>query len=56
MVDIGKREDRMLEQIHALAQSRDQARRLIEGFVLTDSTLWPILSEIDLVLARTVNA
>ena len=29
-----------------------QARRLIEGFTLTDPTLWPILSEIDVVLSR----
>jgi len=33
-------------------QAIRQARRLIEGFTLTDPTLWPILSEIDLVLSR----
>jgi len=34
------------------SQAVRQARRLIEGFTLTDPTLWPILSEIDLVLSR----
>ena len=38
----------MTEQTQAIRQ----ARRLIEGFTLTDPTLWPILSEIDLVLSR----
>lgn len=33
-------------------QAIRQARRLIQGFTLTDPTLWPILSEIDLVLSR----
>jgi len=33
-------------------QAIRQARRLIEGFTVTDPTLWPILSEIDLVLSR----
>lgn len=29
-----------------------RARHLIEGFVLSDPTLWPVLSEIDLALQR----
>ena len=29
-----------------------QARRLIVGFTLTDTSLWPILGEIDLILSR----
>jgi len=43
--------DHMTEPTQAIRQIR-QARRLIEGFTLTDPTLWPILSEIDLVLSR----
>lgn len=55
MVNVGKREDDLLDSISELAKSRDRARRLIEEFVLADSSLWPILSEIDLVLAATVK-
>ena len=33
-------------------QAIRQARRVIEEFALADPTLWPILSEIDLILSR----
>jgi hypothetical protein len=33
-------------------QAIRQARRLIQEFALADTTLWPILSEIDLVLQK----
>lgn len=40
------------QQMSDPQQAIRQARRLIEGFTVTDPTLWPILSEIDLVLSR----
>lgn len=33
-------------------QAIRQARSLIESFTISDPTLWPVLSEIDLVLSR----
>lgn len=59
MVDHGKVTDNMLDamnvQAEHLATARQairKARTLIEGFALTDPTLWPILSEIDPALSR----
>lgn len=36
-------------------QAIRQARDLIEEFALCDPTLWPILSEVDLVLSRATT-
>ena len=37
-------------------QAIRHARRLIQEFALSDTTLWPILSEIELVLSKGVQA
>jgi hypothetical protein len=37
-------------------QAIRHARRLIQEFSLSDTTLWPILSEIDLVLSKGIQA
>lgn len=47
---------RILSNLTDPPQAIRQARRLIEGFAITDPTLWPILSEIDLVLSRAESA
>lgn len=52
MVDVGKREDLMLEKIGSLVKANKRARKLIAEFTLADPTLWPVLSEIDLALSH----
>lgn len=55
MVDVGKREDLMLEKISRLVQANKRARKLIAEFTLADTTLWPILAEIDLTLSAATD-
>ena len=50
MVDPGKREDAMLDLIGVQGAAIARARRLVGEFTKCDPGLWPILSEIDLVL------
>ena len=53
MVDVGKREDRLLDAISTYVRNRDAALGLIEEFCLADPTLWPILREIQLQLTSS---
>lgn len=53
MANEGKAMDAALDTISVLQRQRKRALKLIDQFVLADSTLWPILSEIQLALKET---